>query len=331
MRKYLIFLLTLLLVACSGAGSLEAVDKNNTEEINYTIKSGSNLTIVANELEDLDIISDASSMIKYAKDNDLTNIKAGEYILSKSMTPIEILHKFHSGDVYKGTKIVVQEGLEAVQIAEKIEKAGLGSAEKFMYFVNNPSEFKTKYEFLNDDRIISLEGYLYPLTYHFKESDTEKDIIDKMLNSFNKVYYSDIVDNLSNTGKTLNEIIILASIVEREAALESEMPLVASVFQNRLDINMKLESCATVQYILKERKWILSNEEISIDSPYNTYKYGGLPITPIASPSLKAILAAMNPAESNYLFFLAKNDGTGEQVFSTTYAEHMQNRKKYLE
>lgn len=330
MKKYFLLFTMLFLVACGG-NKLDAVDANDATEIHYTIKSGSNITIVANELKELNIIADSGAMIKYAKDNNLTNIKAGEYILAKNMTPIEMLQKFSSGDVYKGVKFVVQEGLEAVQIAEKVESAGLGSAEEFMNLVNNPALFSDRYEFLKDEKIISLEGYLYPLTYDIKESDTEKDIIEKMLNSFSKIYYNEIEPKLSASGKTLNEVITLASIVEREAALESEMPLVASVFQNRLNINMKLESCATVQYILKERKWILSHEEISIDSPYNTYKYGGLPITPIASPSIKAIMAALEPAESNYLFFLAKNDGTGSQVFSVTYQEHMQNRKKYLE
>lgn len=319
-----------ILVGCSGGNKLDAVDINDKEEFHYFIENGSNLTIVANDLEDLGYIKNAKAMIKYAKENNLTNIKVGEYIINKSMTPVEIANDFSKGNVYKGTKIVVQEGLEAVQIAKKIEDAGLGKADVFMELVSNPKKFADKYEFLRDEKVNSLEGYLYPLTYHFKESDTEETIIDKMLSSFNKIYISDLQPNLEKSKYSLNDVVILASIVEREAALEEEMPMVASVFENRLDINMPLQSCATVQYIIKERKWILSYEEISIDSPYNTYKYNGLPISAIASPSLKAMLAVMNHEKTDYIYFLSKNDGTGSQVFAETYEEHLANKKKYL-
>lgn len=329
MKKYLILLTMLFLVSCSS-DKLGAVDINDMNEETYTIKSGSNIKIVAKELEEKNLIVSSRAMINYSKSNNLTNIKAGEYIISKSMTPIEMLEKFNSGDVYKGTKIIVQEGLEAVQVANKIEEAGLGSADVFMDLVNNPDLFKDKYDFLNDENIKSLEGYLYPLTYHFKETQSEKEIIEKMLNSFSNVYETELKDKVEKSGKSLSYVVNLASVVEREAGIVSEMPLVASVFENRLDIGMKLQSCATVQYILKERKWILSNEEIAIDSPYNTYMYEGLPITPISSPSLSAMLSVLEHEKTDYLYFLAKLDGTGEQVYAKTYEEHLKNKAKYL-
>lgn len=331
MKKILIVMLSLFLVGCSSsAGKSEPVDINDTTEYQYTVQSGSNLTKVSNELEELGYIKSAAVMIDYGQDNKKTNIKAGTYLITKSMTPMEMVDAFYSGKVFSGKKFVVQEGLEAIQIADKVEAEGLGSSDKFMELVNNPAHFATKYDFLNDPEIKSLEGYLYPLTYDFKDTDGEEYIIDTMLNSFNKIYIADIKPYLSSSGFTLNQVIIMASIVEREAAIDDEMPLVASVFDNRLNINMPLQSCATVQYILKERKWILSNEEIAIDSPYNTYKYKGLPVGAISSPSIKAIQAVLDHPETEYMYFLSKNDGTGQQVYAVTYDEHLANKRKYL-
>lgn len=331
--KWYSILLTaiIFLTSCSSEkGTLDPVDINDPTEITYTIQSGSNITLVSKELESLGYISSAEAMISYAQKNEMTNIKAGTYTISKNMSADKMVEDFYAGNVYKGEKFVVQEGLEAVQIAEKIEAQGLGDASRFMELVNNPKMFSDKFPFLQDEKIISLEGYLYPLTYHFKETDGEEYIIEQMLKSFNSIYLSDIEPLLDQTDMTLREVIILASIVEREAALEEEMPIVASVFMNRLKINMPLQSCATVQYIIKERKWILSSEEIAIDSPYNTYKYNGLPVAAIASPSLSAIKAVLQHPETEYLYFLSKNDGTGSQVFSVTYEEHLMNKKKYL-
>lgn len=333
MKKITILLMVMLslLVGCTGPNnSMEPIDANDTTEFEYIVKSGSNLTSVSKELESLGYIRNAKSMVDYAQDKQMTNIKAGTYRISKSMSPADIVTMFFEGKVYRGKKFVVQEGLEAVQIAKKIQDEGLGSEEKFMELVNNPAHFSEEYPFLKDPKITSLEGYLYPLTYDFKETDGEEYIIRTMLNSFDNIYVTEIEPKLKNKDMTLNEVIILASIVEREAAVAEEMPLVASVFDNRLQINMPLQSCATVQYILKERKWILSNEEIAIDSPYNTYKYKGLPVTAIASPSIVAIRAVLEHPKTDYMYFLSKNDGTGSQIFAVTYEEHLKNKKKYL-
>ena len=145
-----------------------------------------------------------------------------------------------------------------------------------------------------------------------------------MLENFNNKALS--VINEANSGKSVDEIIILSSIIEREAASDDDRGKIASVFVNRLNIGMKLESCATVQYILKERKSVLSNEDTQIDSPYNTYKNSGLPIGPIASPGIKSIQAALYPEQTNYLYFMAARDGKSS-VFAETYEQHLENMK----
>ncbi len=315
---------------CSSKDDLTAVDPNDPTEIIYELKAGSNITTVAEELEELGYIRKAKSFKKYAKENELIDIKAGDYLVSKSMSSIDILNKFVNGDNYKGVKILVPEGYEAVQIASKLEEEGLCTKEEFMNIVKNPELFQDKYDFIKQEELTTLEGYLFPRTYFFKQGETPEEIADEMLNQFNILYQANIKPNMDKTNLSLKDVVILASVVEREAAIDTEMPLVASVFLNRLAIDMPLQSCATVQYILGERKPILSTADTKIDSPYNTYKNAGLPVAAIASPGEKAIMAVLEPADTKFLYFLAKNDGSKEQVYSETYEEHLKNKEKYL-
>lgn len=331
--KILIFFVvcSLLFVGCSSkTDKLEAVDINDLNQVLFEIPSGSNVTIVANELESMGLINDSKVFKQFASENNLTNIKAGEYMISKSMTSVEILGKFVDGDTFKGTKIVIPEGFEAIQIVDRLVENGIGNKENYLKIISSPSIFSDKYEFLKDKEVISLEGYLYPLTYYFKDTQTEEEVIDQMLKQFQFIYENKIKPYKDEIGMTTNEIVTLASIVEREAAIKEEMPLVASVFENRIKINMPLQSCATVQYILGERKPILSGADIKIDSPYNTYMYSGLPIGAVSSPGENAIISVINPDDTDYLYFLSKNDGSGEQVYSETYEEHLKNKQKYL-
>ena len=144
-----------------------------------------------------------------------------------------------------------------------------------------------------------------------------------MLNQFEKIYKKEIEGKEIRGSFDLNEIITLASIIEREGKVEEELPMISGVFYNRLENGKKLESCATIQYALGERKLKLSNEDTRIDSLYNTYVYKGLPPAPIASPGLKAIQAAVNPKQSDYLFFVLKEDGKGTHIFTTNYKDHL--------
>lgn len=245
----------------------------------------------------------------------------GRHSVSTSMTYDELLETFGSyaeGGVGEQVEVVIPEGYELVQIAELLEQNGLTTKDEFLNEVNY-GEFD--YDFVaqiprEENR---LEGYLYPATYQIYPGTSAHDIVLMMLSAFNSNVMP--VYNASGTTDTIDYIVTMASVIEREAANESEMKTVSSVFNNRLYEGRKLESCATVQYILHERKTVLSVEDTEIDSPYNTYKYKGLPIGPIASPGLAAIKAALYPIDTDYMYFVADPSGS-KNYFSQTYEEH---------
>ena len=238
------------------------------------------------------------------------------------MSYAEILETFavrKSQQAIETLNLTIPEGYEIRRVAELVEENGLVSADEF---INEAENGVFDFEFLNgiartENR---LEGYLFPATYEFSTTDDAHAIINKMLQGFEDNILP--IYNSAQTDYTLDEAVILASIIEREAGTEDEMPIVSSVFNNRMYAGMKLESCATVQYILKERKTVLSNEDTAIDSPYNTYMYSGLPVGPIASPGAAAMRAALSPADTQYMYFVADPNG-GKNYFSTTYEEHL--------
>ena len=217
-------------------------------------------------------------------------------------------------------QVLIPEGYEAWQIAETLEKAGLVDKEIFLRELDR-GDFDFDFISQIERRENRLEGYLFPATYEFATWETERDIITKMLQAF-ETYILPIYEG-AQTDYTLDQVITLASIVEREAANDSERSRVASVFYNRMERDMTLSSCATVQYIIKERKPILSNSDIKIKSDYNTYINKGLPIGPIASPGVNSVKATLYPEDSDYLYFAARADGS-ENVFSRTDKEHLQ-------
>lgn len=223
-------------------------------------------------------------------------------------------------------KITIYEGLNSFQIA-KLLKENLKINEKtFLSLINDSSfinQLSNKFEKLKN--LKSLEGFLFPDTYVFFEGEDEKFIIEKLVQTFfDKIKPFDSLFN--NSKLKFYDIIILASIVEKEALYEDEKPLIASVYLNRLKRNMPLQANPTLAYVLKTNTYWLSEEELKYNSPYNTYLYLGLPPTPICSPSLNSILAVLKAKETNYLFFVADKDG--RHLFSRTYEEHLRNIKK---
>lgn len=216
-------------------------------------------------------------------------------------------------------KIVIPEGYEIKQIAQKLDEAGIVSWQDF-YAALNPADYD--YAFLQNlpQRDGVMEGYLFPATYDIPDGMTAHDIIDLMLSAFDSQFTEEYYARAAELGMTVDEVITMASVVEREAG-DGEMPKVAGVFYNRRNAGMKFQSCATVQYILGERKPVLSIADTQIDSPYNTYIYPGFPVGPICNPGIESIRAALYPEATDAYYFVLGKDGT--HVFSTTYEEHL--------
>lgn len=292
-------------------------------EIPIKIADGAGSSVIAKDLENAGIIDNATMFKIYAKITGEPLYQKGVHILNSSMSFGKIIKTLESAPHREEHKILIPEGYELYKIADVLEESDLINRDVFMREAQT-GDFD--YSFIKDipERENRLEGYLYPDTYIFTSDMTEREIIDTMLKNFEKKVISEY--QKSHTDKSLDEIITLASIIEREAANDEERGKVASVFVNRLNKGMRLESCATVQYVLGERKSVLTNADTQIDSPYNTYKNSGLPIGPIASPGLKSIQAALYPENTEYLYFLAGEDLT-HSLFATTFEEHLRNQQ----
>jgi len=244
-------------------------------------------------------------------------IKAGEYSFTRPMTPAEVFDKIIAGDVYYH-RVTILEGLRSDEIFGRFRSEGFGSEEDFLEAFQDTTPIADL-----DDEATDLEGYLFPDTYSLQKGTDAKAILRMMVARFREVYGQDHVAAARRRGMTVREAVTLASLVERETALAEENALVASVFHNRLRIGMRLQCDPTVIYALAMRDAYDGNirkKDLRIDSRYNTYRYYGLPPGPIGNPGAAALHAAVNPAETDYLYFVSMN--TGRHHFSKSLKEH---------
>lgn len=241
-------------------------------------------------------------------------IKAGEYQLSTGLRPGELLDKIVRGEVLLH-QITFPEGYTLKQMAALLEARGLASADKFMTAATDPA-------FVNGLSIpaSSLEGYLFPDTYKFARNLPVESILRSFVTRFNQHFGPAQEERARQLGFTRHQVVILASVVEKETAVPMERPLIAGVFLNRLKKGIRLQSDPTVIYGLNEFDGNLTRAHLSSDTPYNTYTRRGLPAGPICNPGAESIQAVLNPATTSYLYFVAKKDGTHH--FSTSLAEH---------
>ncbi|GAW94215.1 aminodeoxychorismate lyase [Calderihabitans maritimus] len=296
-------------------------------EVAVFIRPGSTAGEIARLLREKEIIRSKVVFELYARIKNLDkNLQAGEYIFSPNQSVPEIVAKLVRGDV-KTYSFTIPEGYTVEQIASMLAKMGLVDEEKFLQLAR---EGDFPYSFLQggENANYRLEGFLFPDTYNVPKGLTEEKIIELMLRRFAEVYTPELRRRATYLGFTDREIITLASIIEKEAKLDAERPLVSAVFHNRLERNMRLQSCATVQYLLEEPKEVLTYDDLNIESPYNTYRHEGLPPGPIGSPGRASIEAALYPSDVPYLYFVAKKDGS--HIFSTTLTEHNRAKAKYL-
>ncbi|KPU44946.1 putative aminodeoxychorismate lyase [Oxobacter pfennigii] len=334
----IVFLIIIALISASAYAAVNYYNKSIYEPagasdapmLEVTIESGSTSQDIIKTLFNEGLIKDKNSLNIFIRLNKLSGkLMAGKYQLSKSMNAAAIVDKIAKGDVIRDTvKVTIPEGYEIKDIASVFEKAGLVDKETFM---NAAQTVNFDYDFLKDipERDIKLEGYLFPDTYEFSKNVTAEQIINRMLSRFDEIYDEDMRKKTEELNLTIDKVVNMASIVEREAKVAEERPIVAAVFYNRIKINQKLESCATVQYALGERKENLLYKDLEIDSPYNTYKHSGLPVGPIANPGKASLIAALNPEDVDYLYFVVKDQNAGTHAFSKTYSEFLRNKDNY--
>jgi UPF0755 protein len=248
-------------------------------------------------------------------------IKAGEYRLSLSMSPLTILKKLSEGKVYL-RKFTIPEGYTIPQIAKVISDAGLGKREDLMALASQ-KDFLKELNMQAD----SLEGYLFPDTYFFPGNTPGKEIFRTMFRRFRSVFRPEWEERAKELGFTVHEIVTLAAIIEKESGNAKERPLIASVFHNRLKRKMRLQSDPTVIYGIADFDGNLTRKHLNTHTPYNTYRISGLPPGPIACPGEDSLKAALWPAESRYLYFVSKGDGSHE--FTTNLKDHNRAVRKF--
>ncbi|MCF8720421.1 endolytic transglycosylase MltG [Nitrospina gracilis] len=287
------------------------------------VERGMTLKQVSRHLSDKRLIANPTGFVLFAYLQGKQNqIRAGEYELSGRMPPKQILETITSGQSVLHA-LTVPEGYRILEIAGLVEQAGLGSRERFVEETRNPELIRTVGAPAED-----LEGYLFPETYKFPKNAGEKRIVETMVQTFQeKVNPAKAMRQAEAMNLTFHEIITLASIIEKETGAPSERELISSVFHNRLKRNMRLQTDPTVIYALADFDGNIRKKDLSVESPYNTYLYPGLPPGPIASPGLESIKAALNPAETKYLYFVSRQDGTHK--FSTNLDDHNRAVVKY--
>lgn len=256
----------------------------------------------------------------------------GEYFLSSEMGVSSIVHRLKEHEVLR-YKFVLPEGVSAKEMAEIFARVPLFSLENTVsptpfaeanLFLELTLNAKDSFQssFSNYNPTSSLEGYLFPSTYELPRMSEEK-LIQLLLDTFEEQIDPAWLDRARKMGWSWHEVLTLASLIQKEAGVRKEMAVISSVFHNRLRAGMKLECDPTVEYAIGDHHFPLTPEELSFDSPYNTYLYAGLPPGPICNPGLEAIEAALYPKETDFYFFVAKGDGT--HLFASTYEEHLAN------
>jgi len=248
-------------------------------------------------------------------------IKAGEYVLSSAMTPKRILEILVMGRV-RLHRLTIPEGHNLRQVAQAVSQAGFGTQADFFKAATNADLLRSK-----GIDAQTFEGYLFPDTYYFTEDATPEKIISSMVKRFWSVFKPEWKNRAETLGFTIHQVVTLASIIEKEAGMAVERPIISSVFHNRLKRRIRLESDPTVIYGIKDFNGNITRRDLAEDTLYNTYRIKGLPPGPIANAGTKAIEAALYPADTRFLYFVSKKDNTHQ--FSTNLIDHNRAVEKY--
>ncbi len=298
---------------------------NSNEAKIFTIEQGSGNTKIATDLKNQGLIEYPWLFLGFIRYKNLNNkMQVGKYELKDTMTISEIADILSQGKIAEN-QVTFPEGFTIDQMARKLEEQKIVKAADF----KKATKVYYPYRFLDDrSKVNTLEGFLFPDTYKFTLDATTDSIVEKMLNNFDKKLTGQMREDIKKTNMNIYEVITTASIIEKEVPNLEDQKVVAGIFYKRWNSDMLLQSCATLQYILKTNKKIFSQADTQIASPYNTYLHKGLPPGPICNPGISAIEAAIYPTKTDYLFFLSAKDG--KTIFAKTYEEQLANQEKYL-
>lgn len=300
------------------------------EPINFRIEYGENVQSITYRLDLMGLITNPDAFLVFLAYTGLDRtIQAGDYLIQPGSTSVDLAYQFQDATPSEVTFSILK-GWRLEEIAMSLPTSGLTIApDEFLRLTNNytgsnnlPADW---------DQGSSLEGLFYPGSYLLPRNLTFDELVGVVIKQFNQ-QVSPLADSFARQGLNLRDAVILASIVEKEAVLEEEQPMIASVFFNRLELGMRLESDPTVQYALgyneDQQTWWknpLTGEDLQFDSPYNTYLYTGLPPGPIGNPGISALRAVAFPAQTDYLYFRAACDASGRHSFAITFEEHLEN------
>lgn len=312
---------------------LQPQDKTD-QASEFVIPVGAQSSEIAHILKDRGLIRNELVfryyLLYYKQGN---QFKAGTYAMTPGISIPEIIQKLNQGDVIpiSVNRLTIPEGLTIEQIIQVIATQSQWKVEDLRQAIDRPEQFDLPIlADLPNNKAFKhrMEGYLFPDTYEVPEKVTAKEFVAKLLQEMDRklaTLPSDWQEQMKAKGLTLHQLLTIASLIEREVVVPEERELVASVIYNRLNIQMALQIDATVQYALDKPKARLLYEDLKVQSPFNTYLYAGLPPGPIASPSLASIRAALYPANTKYLYYVTKKDGTQAHLFATSYAQHLKN------
>lgn len=293
----------------------------------FKIEKGDGVNEIAVNLEKENLIRGAFYFEAHIWFQNLgTKMQAGEYLISPKMSIKDMAQKFSEGDIVSNEiEVTFPEGFTMKDIEERLAQKGFENINLSQF---KPIFFGSRFLFLRNINAVNLEGFLFPDTYNFNKSWSSREIVEKMLGNFDKKTSADLLLEINRQGKSIFDIIIMASIIEKEVRTNEDKKIVSGILWKRLGVGMLLQADATVIYASGKKNGYVTFEDLKIQSPYNTYVYAGLPAGPISNPGLESIIAAIYPQLSDFWYYLSKPNG--ETVFSKTLNEHGRAKAKYL-
>ena len=300
--------------------------------VQVEIPDGAGTREIAEILAEKGVIDNAAMFRLRARTGEIDGkLRSGTYDLATGMPYDAVVEKLLAGPPIPYVTVTIPEGYRLDQIAARYEEVvGIPAADFLALAQEQAQSFAGGHPYLANVETGSLEGYLFPKTYRIVEGSSATDVIEVMLDQFDLEMREVDLSMATEKGLTLHEVVTIASMVEREAKIADERPLVSSVIHNRIDKGMRLEIDATIEYVLKANRPRLLNKDLEIDSPYNTYMYGGLPPGPIASPGLAALQAAADPADTDFIYYVLTS-ADGSHTFATNYQDFLRAKEKSRE